>query len=316
MDKPKQQAKVKINVAEFTVSDYRKPLDQFGNGGYTYEGKQLFVRYDSGILEKEAKGSLFLARRQAEPRGPNVVRLAPDLCGSFAIWPPNGDKDDNLLEVCKNEILRPQFVFLALNWSNKIRIVGNRNALLSPVAYFAGMPRWNTFHNIAKDAPRRIQSRLEEFFESQEDKNPFRGAYMTDFVKGYIAQDSQSVYKFLKTGKMDGTDDNPFIVFAEILRRELDALDKTFGNPGIRKYLIVFGPTIYNNLQILANRKCGKSLDELFPDRKIVYTDKFYSNVFHATRPQHLEMMRQIHINPRSETVDIRSIKTVPVGLK
>ena len=55
MDKPKQQAKVKINVAEFTVSDYRKPLDQFGNGGYTYEGKQLFVRYDSGILEKEAK---------------------------------------------------------------------------------------------------------------------------------------------------------------------------------------------------------------------------------------------------------------------
>ncbi len=241
--------------------------------------------------------------------GANIVRLSPDLCGSFAIWPKNGEKGDNLLEVCKTDTLRPQFVFLALNWSNKIQKAGKQSVLSSPAEYFKGMPRWNNFHNISKETPKRSQSRLEEFFESKDAPNLFRGAYITDFVKGYIAQNSPDVYKFLKGGKIEGTDDKPFVVFADILRQELDALDWALGNQTVTKYLIVFGPTIYKELQRLAHNICGKTLDELFPGRKIVYTGAFYSNVRGLTRNENVERMREIHHLLLGKPIYLENIK-------
>jgi hypothetical protein len=314
--KAEQRAKVKIKVAEFKVSDYRKELDRFGNKGYSYKGRQLFVRYDSGILEKEPKGTFLLAKRKDEPHGSNVVRLTPGLCGSFAIWPPESGKNNNLLEECKDKTLRPQFVFLALNWSNKIQIAGNRAKLSSPADYFSTMPRWNNFHDLLRCKARHQPSRLEEFFESTVVPNPFRGAYMTDFVKGFIAKDSRSVYKFLKQDNFEGTGKSSFEVFVKILCKELNALDKVFGNPNVPKYLVVFGPTLYNNLQYLAKKERKKTFDDFFPDRKIVYTNRFYSNVFGPTREEHLEMLRQIHLRPKTEIVSIKSITTTPAITK
>ncbi len=69
MNRLEQCGKVQIKVADFKVLDCRKTLNNFGDCNYNYEGNSLFVRYDNGILEREAKGLLFLAKNADVARG-------------------------------------------------------------------------------------------------------------------------------------------------------------------------------------------------------------------------------------------------------
>ena len=285
---------IRIKVAEYKIAECRNKLDRFGRMPYSYKGKSLFVDYRDGLTGDHAQGKLILADSKS---GKSIVPLSPDICGSFAIWPPNNIKGTNLLDICnKDEVLRPQFVFLALNWSSKITLAANRINLDSPRDYFSSMPMWNNFHNLSKDTPKHKKSHLEESFED----NPLRGAYMTDFAKGIVATDSTGVYKFLrdKHSEINGLDVCPFMGYVEILREELKALDEAFGNPDVPKYLIVYGSTIYNNLQNMAQKFAGQSLDGLFPDRTILQTGSFYNNVHGFTVGDYREKLRQLLYYP------------------
>ena len=298
---------VRSRVAEYKIAECRNKLDRFGRMPYSYKGKSLFVDYRDGLAGDHAQGKLILADSKS---GKSIVPLSPDICGSFAIWPPNNikGKGSNLFDICnKDEVLRPQFVFLALNWSSKITLAANRINLDSPRDYFSTMPMWNNFHNLSKDTPKHKKSHLEESFED----NPLRGAYMTDFAKGIVATDSTGVYKFLrdKHSEINGLDVCPFMGYVEILREELKALDEAFGNPDIPKYLIVYGPTLYNNLQSMAWKYKRKSLDELFPDRTILRTGSFYNNVHGLTVKGYHEQLRQLFYPPLAGPVRVTDLK-------
>lgn len=159
------------------------------------------------------------------------------------------------------------------------------------------MPRWNNFHNLSVGSRQFKKSHLIESFENG---NPLRGAYMTDFAKGIVSPDSTGVYKFLRSDKsnVEGLDVCPFMGFVEILREELKALDEAFGNPDVPKYLIVYGTTIYKNLQNMARKFAGQSLDELFPDRTILRTGSFYNNIHGFTVGDYRKHLREIHYFP------------------
>ena len=93
----------------------------------------------------------------------------------------------------------------------------------------------------------------------------------------------------------------------EVLRNELESLDTAFGNPDVPKYLVVFGPDIYNHLQDFSQRICRCSLNELFPDRHIIQTGIFYNNHWKPTR-----LLRQLHYLREDENpVDIADIELV-----
>ena len=86
----------------------------------------------------------------------------------------------------------------------------------------------------------------------------FEGAYMTDFIKGFIDGDLGSVIKFMK-------EDGVFLQFFEILRNELTELNKTFGiSHDIDKVMIVWGPSLMNALVYCA-KKNKRKLAELLP---------------------------------------------------
>lgn len=282
---------IRIQTRTFRVADHRAALEAFGNTSYRYQGQELSVRY----ADWNDTGTLILSDH-AEAGN---VRLTPRLCGSFAIWPENGG-DWVDMDACANDILRPQFVFLALNWSDNIRRRNpERDGTIA--GYFNNLHPWCNFHNVG---------RLRTYFEELDVPNPLRGGYMTDFAKGVVSTPAGDVYDQLRDGRING--EPLFAVFAEVLRNELAALDEAFGTPDVPKYLIVFGPTLYNSLQGLARRICGCPLDELFPDRKIIRTGAFYSNQRGRTREESLALMRQLHcLREDGNPVDISDIELV-----
>ena len=284
---------IQVRARDFRVADHRAALEAFGNSSFRYHNQELSVRY----ADWNDTGTLILSDH-AEAGN---VRLTPRLCGSFAIWPKNRRTKWVDMDACANDILRPQFVFLALNWSDNIR---RRNPQRdgSIAGYFNNLHPWCNFHNVR---------RLKTYFEELEVPNPLRGAYMTDFAKGLVATSSAEAYRQLREDGIVAGQPS-FKVFVEILRNELESLDTAFGNPDVPKYLVVFGPTLYNSLQSLARRICGCPLDELFPDRKIIRTGAFYSNQRGRTREESLALMRQLHCLREDENpVDIADIELV-----
>ncbi len=283
---------IQIQSRDFRVADYRAALEAFSNSSYRYQGQELSVRYTGW----NDPGTLILSDRAKAGN----VRLTPRLCGSFAIWPENGG-DWVDMDACANDILRPQFVFLALNWSDNIRRRNpQRDGTIA--GYFNNLHPWCNFHNVG---------RLRTYFEELDVPNPLRGAYMTDFAKGLVATSSAEAYRQLREDGIVAGQPS-FKIFVEILRNELEALDAAFGNPDVPKYLVVFGPTLYNSLQSLARRICGCPLAEIFPDRKIIRTGAFYSNQRGRTREESLALMRQLHhLSEDGNPVDISDIELV-----
>lgn len=276
-----------IRARDFRVADHRAALEAFGNSSYRYQGQELSVRYTGW----NDPGKLILSN-QAEA---GDVHLTPRLCGSFAIWPNNRRTKWVDMDACANDILRPQFVFLALNWSDNIRKRNpQRDGTIA--GYFNRLHPWCNFHNVG---------RLKKYFEELDIPNPLRGGYMTDFAKGLVATSSAEAYRQLRDGRING--EPLFAVFAEVLRNELEALDAAFGNPDVPKYLVVFGPDIYNHLQDFSQRICRCSLNELFPDRHIIQTGIFYNNHWKPTR-----FLRQLHhLSEDGNPVDISDIELV-----
>lgn len=276
----------KIKVVDFPVFDSGAALERFARAPFTYKQRPLMGKCspgkDGGI---DVVPSLDIGDGEA-------IQLCPGLCSSFAVWPPKVKKSDDLMKVCPDDMLRPQFVFLALNWSS--RIAPNDLHGESARSCLERIPRWGTFHRL-HPRDENYPYKPEEHERAFTKDNPFRGAYITDFVKGYVDSKSEKVRDFLESGEVSGCNDNPFTVFLEILRNELDSLDKAFELGNVKKYLIVFGPKIYNDLQKCAKRIQGKSLDELFPDRTVLRTGCFINRPFGKTSQQCIEGLRTLY---------------------
>ena len=270
----------RLNVRSFTAGQCVNKLASFAKKPYTY--KRLLLQ--GKFSRREGKQFCFSepVLKKSEPRqsndAPNIVNMTPSICSSFAIWPEKSQEADDLLEACKDKHLHPQFVFLALNWSTRLGLKKRDNGeCVDASGFFAKQPRWSTFHKILPaNSQRKSQfvvkgDPLINFFSNN---HFFRGAYLTDFVKGMVDSNSNEVYEFLKKqSHIQGK--RWFDVYMAILKNELKALDNVFELNGSPKFLIVFGPTLYDKLQSF----CGEiTLERLFPDRIVLRTGGFYSN--------------------------------------
>ncbi len=285
---------IRIKVAEYKVAEYREKLDHFGRIPYRYKGKKLFMQCEQ--VSGKASGKPILADEDLSADSSDIVGLSPSICSSFAIWPNKSEKlpANDLLDVCPDEVLRPQLVFVAFNWSAKVGdFYANGN---TPKTFFDSISRWSNFHNLQQTHKNTKASRLEVAFLN---KNPLRGGYMVDFIKGLVDSDGNKAFSFLAKEEKEVPELGyaPFRVFLKILKQELAALDKCFAIPdSAPKYLIFFGPTIYNRLQILSRRFCkGKPLEKVFKNRIILRTGAFYSGVFGLSRKENIQQLREIY---------------------
>ncbi len=315
--------KKRIRVAEFPVRDDAtvKALNEFAQIPFRYKGLDLLCRCNfRDEIRKDKKGNdrtytiietkPFLGDGKRDVTKENdVIGLTPGMCSSFSVWPPVRTPAQDLLDVCQNEVLRPQFVFLGMNWSAQLSPAGHGD--MNARQYLEQLPRWSNWHGASIAPPdnkigKKDNTRLVEAFTD----NPLRGGYMTDFVKGLVDSDSQSILRFLRKGTLDGCGANPFAIFLDILKNELAELDRAFGldkNAGFQKYLIVFGPTIYNILQSFVEP--GGSLGDLFPDRTVLRTGTFYAFPHGKTREQVIEGTRTFHF-PDGEVRTAGEIET------
>lgn len=290
-----------IMVKEYKVSDCRERLSEFGSVQYHYKDKPLFMRCEQ--MRGQARGCPFFgsaARKGCQSS--DIVELSPSICSSFAIWPRKKveGRINDLMDACPDEFLRPQFVFLALNWSARIGdFYANGN---QPNTYFRNAARWSNFHSSLLNT-RRGHSRLEAAFAEQ---NPFRGGYLTDFVKGLVDSNGNNAYRFLAKEEAPGFEEPPFVVFIEVLKKELAALEKGFAIPdAVPKYLIFFGPTIFNRLQALSLRFLRKPLEAVFADRTILRTGAFYRGVYGLTRDENIQQLREIYLPSGAGPYDV-----------
>ena len=311
-----------IRVAEFPVRDVAtvNALNELAQFQFKYKDLDLLCHCNfRDEVRKNKKGKEQTCTRiETEPflgdgkrnatKDSDAVSLTPGICSSFAVWPPVRTPAQDLMAVCQNDMLRPQFVFLGMNWSAQLSPAGHGD--INAREYLEKLPRWSNWHGASIAPPdKKIggkdNTRLVEAFGNG---NPFRGGYMTDFVKGLVDSNAQSVLRFLRKEALSGCGENPFTIFLDILRKELDALDKVFALTDVPKYLIVFGPAIYDGLQNLARRIVGKSLDELFPDRTVLRTGTFYAFPHGKTREQVIAGTRTLHF-PDGEVRTVEEIE-------
>jgi len=309
-----------VDTVDFSISQNIANIRSFGGYLFSDNGKHdLFMKgwrapytYTSG--KKCGKTEIIDFRRPLFNDSEEfkcldkdrVVSLSPSRCSSFAVWPTpdkfvgigrscsncsmdsknNCSRSGCLLTSCNEQKLRPQFVLLAVNWSAQIDQA--RGQVINPMPYHNSLPAWNNYHEIATRKPPKV---LEEVISN----SIFSGAYMTDFVKGFVDSQSGGVYQYLENNNVDQLLlGRPFHVFINILQNELEQLNKFFNTDDVQKYIVIFGPTLYGKLLNMATQLIGCPFSSLFPQYKILHTGYFYSNFF-GTREAHVAKMREIY---------------------
>lgn len=304
-----------VKVKNFKAGRYKNRLTAFENSPYKFNELLLQGKFSKKKGARFYSSKPILVAPQHSKETPSIVSMTPKICSSFAIWPKEVRVADNLLNACKEESLHPQFVFLALNWSTKLGLgKGEDGCRLTPSDFFVQQPHWSNFHKTdpitrtKKGKTRKPKflthkSQLSKLFED----SIMKGAYLTDFVKGMIDSDSRNTYTLLNRNNRQ-LRQKWFKVFAEVLRNELDMLDEVFGIQDAPRFLIVFGPTLYNKLQALSQSVYKQSFEKLFPGRTVLYTGAFYSYRWRE-RSKNFKLLRQLYYPSAAGPFDVSDFR-------
>ena len=262
-------------------------------------------RTDDGRLLYALKGEEPVVWSDDEvDRKRDFLLLNPSICSSWAIWPEKEDlpyaqgknkcpvccaknsekceRDDTcLISRSKNRCrsLKPNVILLSANWST----TAQGGDVFDPAKRLA----WSDFHS--SDC-----NKGDDLFRRLLHKTAFQGAYMTDFVKGYINGSLSEVSKLLND-KNDGT---VFKRFVEVLKNELadlnDAFDITMRND-IDRCIVVWGLTLMDCL-IKGAKKfyVNKTLLDLFPGYSWKSFGSHYSGSVYGSVEERLARMKVI----------------------
>ena len=304
-----------VTIEEFSAREYKDRLTAFENSPYKFNELLLQGKFSKKKGARFYSSKPILVAPQHSKETPSIVSMTPGICSSFAIWPQKTGEASNLFEACRKATLHPQFVFLALNWSTKLGLgKGKDGCRLTPSDFFVQQPHWSNFHktdpitrtNKGKTRKPKFlvhKSQLSKLFEN----SIMKGAYLTDFVKGMIDSDSRNTYTLLNPNNRQ-LRQKWFKVFAEVLRNELDMLDEVFGIQYAPRFLIVFGPTLYNKLQALSQSVYKQSFEKLFPGRTVLYTGAFYSYRWRK-RSKNFKLLRQLYYPSAAGPFDVSDFR-------
>ena len=309
--------KIKIRTKNFGIDqedtdqeDTFQALREFGSRPFrTDDGRFLYALKPE--LDDSKPEPVFWRDDEIDRKRERLL-LNPSICSSWAMWPEESDlpyaRGEKKCPVCcdknkdqceRNDVclitrskktvtrsekpgwtLKPNIILLSANWST----TAQGGDVFDPARRLA----WSDFHSTGRN------KKGDDLFRRLLHDTAFQGAYMTDFVKGYINGSLPEVCNLLN----DKNDGAVFKRFVEVLKNELADLNDAFDittNDDIDRCIVVWGPTLMDNLIKGAKKFYGnETLLDLFPGYRWKSFGSHYSSSVRGSKDERFARMKLI----------------------